>query len=62
MGGPNPITLTDIAAYWHWFQPDDDAALFLHLMQSIDQAFLKAMSTQTDKEIKQTEQERKHGG
>ena len=52
MGGPNPLSLSDISAYWHWFQPDDDAEMFLYLIQAIDAAFISAMMQKSDKEKK----------
>ena len=52
MGGPNPLSLSDISAYWHWFQPDDDAEMFLFLVQAIDSTFISAMMQKSNKEVK----------
>lgn len=52
MGGPNPISLSDISVYWHWFTPDDDAEMFLFLIQATDAAFISAMMQKTEKESK----------
>jgi hypothetical protein len=50
MGGPNPLSLSDIAAYWHWFEPDDDAEMFLYLIQAVDSAYISAMKQKINKE------------
>lgn len=50
MNGPNPLSLTDISAYWHWFKPDDDTEMFLYLIQAVDSVYFKAMMQKNNKD------------